>query len=361
LENLLSKKIVFLVVFIVLLFGGLFGSKFLQINKAMSSRKPPPPPVVTTTEVVEKQWKNILSTVGTINPVLGVIISNEIAGVISILHAESGQSVNKGDLIIELDTSTDKANLNGLLASQKLAQIKFNRQAKLLKKNSTSKSSYDQASAELNIAKANVVAQQSIIDKKQIRASFAGKLGIRQVSLGQYLDKGTQIIPLVSLASTIADFSFAERHFAQLKVNQKVMIRVQAYPNEVFEGKIQAINPGLHQETRTIAVRAVIDNPDEKLRAGMFADVSVIVSEPQSALTLPETAVLYNTYGENVYIVLEKDNKHTVEQRSIETARRRDGLIEIISGLALHDTVVNEGHVKLRNGLAITIANSTKK
>jgi len=356
-ESLLSKKIIFLVIFILLLFGGLFGSKFLQINQAKSSRKPPPPPLVTTTDVTEEQWEDVLLSVGTINPVLGVILSNEIAGIITVLHVESGQSVNKGDLILELDTSTDRANLDGLVAAEKLAQIKFNRQIKLLKNKATSRSSHDEAQAELDIAKAAVISQKSIIDKKRIRAPFSGKVGIRQVSLGQYLDKGTQIAPLVSLSSTIADFAFPERHFAQLSVGQTVKIKVQAYPNEVFEGKIQAINPGLHQETRTIAVRAVVKNPDEKLRAGMFAEVSVLTSGTKPTLTLPETTVLYSTYGENVYVVINKDEKNIVERRTIETGEHRNGRVAVLKGLTRLETVVNEGHVKLRNGLTVTIAN----
>jgi membrane fusion protein (multidrug efflux system) len=355
-----SKKITLLIIFVLLLFGGLFGAKFLQINNAQSSRKPPPPPTVTSAKVIEQYWENTLSSVGTIKPVLGVIIRNERAGIVSALHVESGQNVNKGDLLFELDTSTDQAILKGLIAAEKLARIKFTRQAKLLKKKATSTSSRDQALAELDIAKAAVITQQSIIDKKKICAPFTGQVGIRQISLGQYLDKGTQIIPLVSLATTIVDFSFAERHFAQLQVAQPVKIQVEAYPSEIFSGQIQAINPGLHEDTRTLAVRAVIDNPDEKLRAGMFADISVNVSKPIAVLTLPETAVLYNSYGESVYIVNNKDNKTTAVQRTIETGERRQGRVVILNGLVLNDTVVDEGHVKLRNGMTVTVTNVSK-
>jgi membrane fusion protein (multidrug efflux system) len=361
-ESLLTKKIVLLAIFVLLLFGALFGTKFLQINDAKSSRKPPPPSVVSTTTVAQESWQNILSTVGTINPSLGVILSNELAGIVSVLHVESGALVNKGDLIIELDTSSDQAKLNGLIARQKLAKIKFNRLAKLVKNKATSQSSYDEASAELEISKAAIVEQQSLINKKKIRAPFAGKVGIRQVSLGQYLDKGTQIIPLVSLAKTIADFSFPERHFAQLKVNQEVTIQVQAYPNEIFKGVIQAINPGVHQETRTIAVRAVVDNPNEKLRAGMFADVSVVTStEAKHVLTLPEVAILFNTYGENVYLVHKEGSNDIANLQAIKTGEHRNGRVEIIDGLKLNDTVVDEGHVKLRNGASINISNAKKE
>lgn len=355
-ENILSKKTILLTGLILLLFGGLFGTKFLQINKGMSSKKAPPPPTVTTVTVSEKQWATTLSAVGNINPVLGVILSNEVAGTILKLHFESGQTVKQGDLLIELNTATDRAKLDGFIAAQKLAQLKFNRQAKLLKSKTTSRSSHDEARAVLDLAKAAAQAQRSILDKLLIRAPFDGVIGIRQVSLGQYIDKGFQIAPLVSFSSTIADFSFSERHFASLKVDQTVHIKVQAYPGETFEGKIQAINPGLHEETRTIAVRAILNNPEHKLRAGMFADIEVIVSEPTSVLVLPETTITYNTYGENVFVVNTDGGPPVVELRGIKTGMHNAGFVEITHGLSLNDTVINEGHVKLKNGMPVTIS-----
>jgi len=352
----LGKKIGLLVLLILVIWGGLFGAKFWQIDKSMSSRKAPPPPTVTTTKVIQKKWKSSLSAVGDIKPVLGVILSNEVAGIVAKLHFVSGQSVKKGTLLLELNTAEDSAVLNGLIASEKLALIKFQRQVKLLEKKATSRSSHDEAHAELDVAKAAVVAQRSTLEKKRLRAPFDGDIGIRQVSLGQYIDKGHQIAPLVSLDATLVDFTLPERNFPALRVDQEVSIKVQAYPNEVFKGRIQAINPGLHQETRTIAVRAVIDNSDKKLRAGMFANIDIVTSNPIPVLTLLETAVSYNTYGESVFIVTANDGKNTVEQRTIKTGLRRNGRIEILDGLTLGDTVVNEGHVKLRNGIAITIA-----
>jgi membrane fusion protein (multidrug efflux system) len=273
------------------------------------------------------------------------------------LHFESGQTVKKDDLLLELNTSTDQAELNGFIASEKLAKIKLKRQATLLKSKATSQSSYDEARANLDLAHADVIAKKSVLDKKILRAPFNGVIGIRQVSLGEYIDKGHQIAPLVSLANTIADFTLPERNYADINVGQLVQITVQAYPNELFEGVIRAINPGLHEQTRTVSVRALINNPEHKLRAGMFADIKIIISKPKPVITLPETAVLFNTYGESVYIVINKDGKNTVEQRRIETGKRLESRIEIISGLVAGDTVVDEGHVKLRNGLAITIAN----
>jgi len=355
-ENPLAKKIVYLILFIALVFGGLFGSKFLQIEQAISSRKAPPPPQVSTVKVTEQQWANYLSTVGNITPKLGIILSNEMAGIVSAIHFTSGQHVKKDDLLLEINTDTDQALLNGLLASERLAQIKFKRQAKLLAKKVTSLSSHDEARAELDVANTAVLAQKSIISKKRIHAPFDGVMGIRQISLGQYLDKGHNIAQLVSLTLTYADFSLAERYFSQVRIGQDVSIQVQAYPQQTFSGKVQAINPSLDQLTRTIAIRAIIDNPEDKLKPSMFADIKITTSKSNPVLTLPETAVTYNTYGESVFVVVHKDNKATVIQRSIKSGLHRQGYVEILEGLTLNDSVVNEGHVKLRNGMPITIA-----
>lgn len=352
----MSKKTIRLIAIILLIFGALFGVKFFQFQNQMSSRKPPPPPVVTTTQVEERQWSTTLSSIGNVNPVLGIILSNEVAGTIAALHFESGQTVKKGDLLVEFNTATDRARLDGFIAAEKLAKLKFNRQAKLLKSKTTSRSSHDEARAELDSAKAATQTQQSILDKKMIRAPFDGTIGIRQVSLGEYIDKGHQIAPLVSFASTIVDFALSERYFAALKTGQALTLQVQAYPHETFKGTIQAINPGLHKETRTIAVRATVDNIDQKLRAGMFADINVIVSDPLPVLVLPETAVTYNTYGENVFVATQQDGQEIVSLKGIKTGAHRDGLVEIKQGLSLNDIVVNEGHVKLKNGMPINSA-----
>ncbi|MEY8204191.1 MAG: efflux RND transporter periplasmic adaptor subunit, partial [Bermanella sp.] len=358
-ENILAKKIVALIIFIAIIFGGLFGSKFFQINQAMSSRKAPPPPVVSTVKVAEQSWKNNLSAVGNINPERGIILSNEIAGLVSRIHFKSGQTVSKGEVLLELNSETDQAVLNGLLAREHLASIKFNRQVKLLANKATSLSSHDEARAVLDVAKTAVLAQQSRVSKKRICAPFDGIMGIRQVSLGQYLDKGQEIAPLVSLSSTLADFSLAERYISQLHIGQTVSVQVQAYPSQTFTGKVQAINPGFDQRTRTIAVRAVIANPQHKLKPGMFADIQLTTSQPSAVLTLPETAVSYNTYGDSVFVVVNGATNTTVVQRSIKSGRRQHGHVEVLQGLTVNDSVVNEGHIKLRNGMSITIAQPT--
>lgn len=352
-EFSLIKKIAFLVIFILLIFGGLFGTKFWQIDQAKQSRKAPPPASVLVTPVKQEYWQDTLPAIGSLQPVSGINISNEFAGIVSAIHFKSGQLIKKNDLLIELDTTTDQAELDGLLASRKLAQLKFDRQVRLLASKATSKSSHDEARALLDEAKAAVIAKKSILNKKRIRAPFNGLIGIRQVDMGQYIDKGYNIAPLQSLSPIYADFTLPERNFSHLKVQQRVSVKVQAYPNEVFNGVITAINPGFNSETRTISIRATVDNAEHKLRAGMFTEIEVYTSTAQPVLTLPTNSITFNTYGNNVFVVTEKEGHHTVHQQTIEIGKQKSNRVEITKGLKLGDIVVNEGQVKLRNGMSV--------
>jgi len=351
----LFKRNIIIILVILVIIGGLFGTKFLQINNAMQSRKAPPPATVTTTRVISETWQPSVPAIGSVTATEGIVLSNEFAGIVSAIHFKSGQAVNKGDLLIELDTSTDKAELKGLLASQKLAQLKYKRQVKLLKTKSTSKSNRDEALAILDQAIAAVSTKQSIINKKMIQAPFSGIIGIRNVDIGQYLDKGFSIAPLQSLAPVYADFTLAERHFSKLALGQTVNISVDAYPNQRFAGLVTAIDPGVEESTRAVRLRATINNSEKLLRPGMFTEIELLTTKPQPYLTLPDTAITYNTYGENVYIIIEKDGKNIAQHRTIKTGKKQQGRTAITEGLSLNDQVVNEGQVKLRNNIPVTI------
>lgn len=349
------KRNIIVVIAILLVIGSLFGTKFSQINDAMQSRKAPPPATVTTTRVITETWQPSIAAIGDIKATQGIVLANEFAGIVSAIHFKSGQSVNRGDLLIELETSTDKAELKGLLASQNLAQLKYNRQVKLLKTKSTSKSNRDEALALLDQAKAAVITKQSIINKKLIRAPFSGVIGIRQVNLGQYLDKGHSIAPLESLNPLYVDFSLAEKHFSALALGQTVNINVQAYPKQSFSGIVSAINPGVEKNTRAVNLRATLNNAEKLLRPGMFAEVKLLTTDPQPYLTLPDTAITYNTYGESVYIILEKEGKSIAQYRAIKTGIKKLGRVSISEGLTINDHIVNAGQVKLRNNIPVTI------
>jgi membrane fusion protein (multidrug efflux system) len=350
------KRLLLLLIVIILIFGGLFGWKYLQIREAMQNRKPPPPPVVAVTRVAQEDWQPGLSTVGSLTAIDGIEVSNEVAGKVTAIHLESGHEVKKGELLIELDTSSDEAELEGLLAARRLAQIRFNRLAKLLKSKSVSVSDYDEANALLDEAKAAVIAKRVLIDKKKIRAPFDGVLGISEVDVGQYLPVGSTIVSLQALDPIYADFALPEREFSRLEPGQKIDLTVQTYPGQHFAGVLTALNPGIEQNSRSIRIRATLENPDRKLRPGMFAQVKVLVGEPHTVLTLPDTAISYNPYGDSVFLVETTKQGHVVKRKQIETGAKRQGRVEIIKGLEPGQQVVSAGQVKLRAGMPVSLA-----
>ena len=349
------KRLSLVIVLLLVIFGAVFGWKYHQIQQGMAARKPPPPPVVAVTEVREETWPSYLGAVGSLVAVAGIDVTNEVPGKVSALKFESGAVAKEGQLLIELDATADRAELEGLLAAQRLAQVKFNRLAELLPKKSASKADYDEAKAMLDVAEAAAEAKRAVIAKKKVLAPFSGRLGIRKVDLGQYLAPGSPIVPLEALRPIYADFSLPERHLAMLAVGQQVVVAVQAYPGESFEGRVTALNPGIEQGTRTVKVRAVLENPQERLRPGMFAEVRVLLSADRRVLTIPDTAVTYAPYGDSVFTVVPGEQGTTVQRKQVETGETRQGRVAITGGLAQGDRVVSAGQVKLRNGMAVTL------
>jgi membrane fusion protein (multidrug efflux system) len=287
--------------------------------------------------------------------VAGIDVSSEVAGKVKAIHFESGQSVQRGQLLVELDSSTDVAELKGLEASQKLEQVKFARSQKLIGRNFISKSDYDLNKALLDEAKAAVAAKKSVIEKKRIVAPFAGQLGIRKVNVGQYLAPGDGIVPLQKLQPIYADFTLPEHHLAKLNVNQTLTLTVQAYPDKIFNGRIAAINSGIDETTRSVKIRSTLDNVEELLRPGMFVDVQVLLNETKSVLTVPDTAISYNPYGDSVFAIESGKQGLTVQLKQIVTGETREGRIEIVKGLLENERVVSAGQVKLRNGMSVTL------
>jgi membrane fusion protein (multidrug efflux system) len=349
------KQNLILILIIAIIFGGLFGFKFFQIKQGELQKQPPPPAVIAVTEVKQDTWQPSLEAVGTLVAVSGVDVSNEIAGKVTAIHFQSGQTVEKSQLLLELDSETDRAELKGLLAEQKLATIRFQRMAKLIRDKYTSQSEYDQSNAQLTDAKAAVESKQAILKKKQIKAPFSGELGIRQVNLGQYLAPGSIIVSLQNRNPIYVDFSIPERYLGELGLGQFINLNVQAYPEQSFEGKVTAINPGIDIETRSVKIRAILQNPDNYLRPGMFATVKVLSNHQTTVLTLPDTAITFNPYGNSVFVVKNEQQGLTVQNRQVETGMVRDGRVEVISGLNIGVRVVSAGQIKLRNGMQIII------
>ena len=354
-------RLILVLLMLTLVFGGIFGWKYYQSQQsAARASVPPPPAVVSAVRVEQESWQPYLYAVGSLVATQGIFVTNEVAGQVSEIYFESGQRVNQGDLLLQLADTVDRADLEGLLAEGRLAEVQFQRRAKLLRDKSISRSEYDEAKARLDNANAQVASKRALIKKKQIQAPFAGLLGIRQVDLGEYLAPGSKIVPLRALDPIYVDYALPERNFASLSVGQPVEIEVQAYPGQNFKGRIEALNSGIDPGTRSIRVRATLDNPDLSLRPGMFAQVRTIQPERQGVLTLPQTSITYNPYGDSVFVIEENDGKPMVQRRQIETGEVREGRVEIMAGLKLGERVVSAGQVKLRNGQRVRVDESIK-
>jgi membrane fusion protein, multidrug efflux system len=349
------KRFALIIFLSLLLFGGLFGWKFFQISQAMKNIPVQPPAVVAATTVQHDEWHTSLSAVGSLVAVAGIDVSGEVAGKVKAIHFESGQSVRRGQLLLELDTSTDAAELVGLEASQRLEQVKFARSQQLIARNFISKSDYDLNKATLDEARAVVAAKKTVIEKKRIVAPFEGFVGIRKVDVGQYLAPGNAIVPLQQMQPIYADFTLPEHHLASLKANQALTLTVQAYPGKIFNGHISAINSGIDESTRSVKIRATLDNAERLLHPGMFVDVRVLLDDTRAVLTVPDTAISYNPYGDSVFVIESGKQGFTVQLKQIVTGETREGRVEIAKGLNANDRVVSAGQVKLRNGMPVTL------
>jgi len=353
------KRLLIMLLALVVVFGGIFAWKFHRIMQ-MAGKGGPPPATVASSKVESQNWQPYLHAVGSLVASQGVYVSNELEGKVQDIEFESGSVAKKGQLLVKLDDSVDQADLKGLIAEEHLANIRFQRAERLLKQHSVSQSDFDEARANLDSARANVESKKQTIELKALRAPFSGLLGIRQVDLGQYLAKGSQIVSLQSLDPIYVDFSLPERYLSQLSQGQEVKVAVQAFPGETFSGRISAIEPRVDAGTRNVRIRATLANADGKLRPGMFANVRVVQPAQQDILTLPRTAVSYNPYGDMVFVIDHKDGKLVVQSRQVETGDTRDGRVEITKGLKAGEEVVRTGQIKLRNGMQVVIDNSVK-
>lgn len=355
------KRLLIVLVLLALVFGGIFGWKYYTMKQmAAQASQPQPPATVASATVKQEQWQPTLYAIGNLTAIQGVDVANEVAGVVESVNFESGESVKKGDVLVKLDDRMDQAELQGLVAQRRLAEVQFERFKKLLAQKSTSKSQYDEAQAKLESARAQVDAKRAYIDKKAIKAPFSGRVGIRQVDVGQYLASGTSVVTLQALDRLYVDFTLPERDIAKVEPGQKVEVNLQAYGDRRFEGKISAISPKVESGTRSLQLRAVIPNQDHLLRPGMFANVHVQLPTRNKVLTVPRTAITYNPYGDSVFVIMEKNGNKVVQRRQVEIGDSQEGQVEVTKGLEAGDQVVRAGQVKLRNGQSVTIDNSVK-
>lgn len=341
---------------VVVIVAVLAAIKIMQIRTLLAAPQPPQVETIATAVVTQEAWPDTLSAVGSVSAAQGVTVAPEIAGTVSEIAFESGATVKQGDLLLRLDTSSEEAQLRAAEAQADWAKLSVERQRKLQADKTVSQSELDQAEASWKQAAANADNIRTIIQKKTIRAPFAGKLGIRLVNLGQQLDVGKGIVSLQSLAPIFVDFSLPQQDFARLQTGLKVTAVADAYPTNQFTGEISAINPDLDPATRSVRARATFENAGELLRAGMFVRVSVILPDEKPVLIIPSTAILSAAYGDSVFIVTpDKDNATNlvVQQAIIRTGRAHGDFVSVESGLKAGQRVASSGIFKLRNGVNI--------
>ena len=339
--------------------------KYWQISSAIAEHAnfAMPPESVTSVITKEEFWDQTLNAVGSLAPVQGAVISAEEPGTIAKVTFESGARVKKGDPLLELDSSVEEANLKEALAGVDWAEKKYRRIQDLRKSKTVSQESLDDAQSEFQKATAVVESLRSKIAKRRIVAPFDGQAGIRTVNIGQYVAAGTPLFPLFTIDPIYINFSLPQQYVGVLAVGQKVNLKVDAFPDQVFEGAINAINPQVTDSSRSIELQAIIPNKDEKLRPGMFANVSVVLPTQDKVIALPSTSINYAPYGDTVYVIEKmKDPAGKeflgVRQQVVKTGNKRGEQIAVVSGLKPGDEVATSGLFKLRPGAPVAVNNS---
>ena len=349
-------RLVIAVVVLAVIFAALFGYSFHQGRQQQAMMSQPPPPMqVEATTVSQQSWRSGMRAIGSLRAVNGVHVANEVAGVVDRLEFDSGQRVEAGQVLLRLDTATDQAALETREAEERLAQQQFERFSDLIEQRAVSQSDFDEAQANFEAAQARVNEQRALLDKKVITAPFAGVLGLRQVDQGEFLAVGTPIVEINMLDPIYVDFTIAERDLSRITVGDRVSVDVAAFPEDVFQGQVSALDSSISPQSRTVQVRASLNNPEVRLQPGMFASVESFRSEIQEVLTLPRTAISYNTYGDFVYVIVEGERGQQVDRRAVSTGDVRDGRVQLLSGVEAGDVVVATGLSRLRNGQPVQI------
>jgi membrane fusion protein (multidrug efflux system) len=362
---------------VVLLIGGLATVKYKQIASLISfgkeMQKAGPPPETVGVAVAQSQvWEGTLTTIGSIAPVRGVALSNDAPGVVQQIFFESGDVVRQGQVLLQLDSSVERAQLASSASRRELASINAGRTRALVSSGALAPSQLDNDDYALKTSTKDVTALQAQIDRKVVRAPFAGRLGIRAVNLGQYLNPGTQITVLEDIDSVYVDFTLPQQDLATVKVGMPVRVSIEG-ASTTSEGVIRAIDPEVDATTRSIKLRASVPNKGETLRPGMFANVSVVLPTQAPQVTIPATALMHAAYGDSVYVVEDKkddagqpvagkDGKpvEIARQQFVKVGDARGDFVAILDGVTAGTTVVSAGGFKLHNGSPIVVDSGIK-
>ena len=363
----MAKRMILMLAALIALLGGLGFVKYKQVEAAiaMGASFQPPPTAVTTVIAERETWPSTLSVIGTAAAIQGVTVSADLPGTIDKIHFESGQWVREGDVLVELDTRQERAQLANLEAQRDLARVNYDRAQELVKAGVISRSDYDNASAQQKATEAQVGDIKAAIARKTIHAPFSGVLGIRQVSLGQYLGAGQAIVSLQSLSPIYVNFGVPQQDTPKVIAGHVIRVTNSDLPGMAFTGRITALDSVINEQTRNIQVQSIVTNKDNKLRPGMFVQVELPLGQPRQVIPLPASAINYAPYGDSVFVVVEmKDAKGStyrgVRQQVVKIEGSRGDQVAIVSGLNPGEEVVSSGAFRLRNAAPVQVNNAVK-
>lgn len=362
----MKKRIFLAVLALIALIGVLAGIKFLQIRRMIDAGAQfvPPAETVTTAEVRAESWESLLTAVGSLTAVQGVTVAAEMPGKVEHIAFAPGARVQKGDLLLRLDTSTEEAQLPGAEATVTLTKANMQRARELLSQKIISPAEFDSAEANYRVAVAAVESIRAAIGKKTLRAPFSGQLGIRQVNLGQILKEGDPVVSLQTLDPIFVDFLLPQQQLAEARTGLPVRLTADALPGQQIDGIVTTINPEIDAATRNIRLQATVANPSGQLRPGMFVNVAVVLPRQREVLVIPATAVLYAPYSDSVFVVEKQPAAEggtpgkQLRQQFVRLGEKQGDFVAVISGLKEGETIVTTGVFKLRNGQAVIVDNS---
>ena len=356
-------RLLLVLMLVAAMVGSLAYYKYLQIQQQIAQGSQIPPPISVTVATAEAAvWKSRVAAIGSLVAFQGVNVTTEVSGVITSITFDSGNRIAKNKLLVELDNRTEMANLEATRARLASDSSQYKRLLKLKDQSFVTQNDIDTQAALVDISEADVRIAQVALDKKRIYSPFSGRLGIRQVDLGEYVAPGDNIVTLLSLERLYLDFTLPEANFNDLVDQQSLEFKVRSYPDQLFKARVEAWNPQLDVNTRNVTIRAVVDNSKGLLAPGMFADISLNSQRQLPVMTVPETSIFYNIYGEAVYVLeLQPAGEDSTEPdyrlaaRQVDVLYRRDQIAGVRSGLEAGDVVVTSGQLKLYPSLRVSI------
>src|SRR5215469_16187834 len=363
----MAKRMLLMLSVVAMVLAGLGFVKYRQIQAASQGGSFQPPPTAVTTVVAQREtWPSTLNVIGTAQAIQGVTVSADLPGTVAKINFESGKSVHAGDVLVELDTRQEHAQLSAAEADRDLARITYGRQQQLVSQGVVARTEYDNAEAQQKSTEAKVGEIKATIERKTIHAPFSGVLGIRQINLGQYLAAGQAIVPLQSLNPIYVNFGVPQQNAPNVKIGRVMHVTSDELRGIEFSGRVTAIDSVVDETTRNITVQATLSNPGDRLRPGMYLQVAVGMGASQNVIALPASSINYAPYGDSVYVVSDLKDPKTgktykgVRQQFVKVSGTRGDQVGIVSGVSPGDEVVTSGVFKLRNGAPVQVNNTVQ-